>query len=256
MNFDRDSGGGSARRALSVSLDRTSGLPLYHQLAQQIKAAIEAGRLSPGNQLGNEIRLAERFGVSRPTMRRAVQELVDDGLLVRKRGVGTQVVQGPIDRPVRLTSLYDDLAENGQSPQTTVLLNEWIAAPTEVAAKLGLPAGQMVLHLRRLRFARQEPLAILENYLPNELAGIGDKDLSTIGLYQAMRQARVRLALGTQRIGARDGTAVECELLGEPAGSPVLTVDRLTLTDSGRPVEWAQHVFRPSRYAITITVTR
>src|SRR4051794_34626768 len=138
-NCDPASGAGSARRALPAPLDRTTGQPLYSQLAQQIKGAIEAGKLSPGNQLGNEIRLAERFGVSRPTMRRAVQELVDDGLLVRKRGVGTKVVQGPIDRPVRLTSLHDDLADNGQCPQTLVLLNECIAAPADVATKLGVP---------------------------------------------------------------------------------------------------------------------
>src|SRR6188508_51812 len=100
--------------ALSVDLDRSSPVPLYYQVAQQIEHAINEGQLSPGDRLDNENSLAEQFGLSRPTMRRAIQELVDKGLLVRKRGVGTQVVQSPVHRRVELTSLYDDLTRAGQ----------------------------------------------------------------------------------------------------------------------------------------------
>src|SRR4051794_2557743 len=185
-----------------VKLDRTAGFPLYHQLARRIEGAIETGRLPPGSTLGNEILLAKRFGVSRPTMRHAIQTLVDDGLLVRKRGVGTQVVHGPIHRPIQLTSLHDDLEKRGESPQTVVLTNDWVAAGREVAAMLSVAVGEPVLHLRRVRLARHEPLAVLENYLPNDLAGIGDADLGSKGLYQAMRDAGIRLAIAKQRIAA------------------------------------------------------
>ena len=71
-----------------------------------------------GNQLGNEIDLAKHFGVSRPTTRRAIQELVDQGLLVRKRGIGTQLVHDEITRPLQLSSLFDDLARDNKSPTT------------------------------------------------------------------------------------------------------------------------------------------
>jgi len=108
--------------ALTVDLDRSSPVPLYYQVAQQIEYAINEGRLSPGDRLDNEISLAEQFGLSRPTMRRAIQELVDKGLLVRKRGVGTQVVHGQVTRPVELTSLFDDLANHHQTPTTVVLV--------------------------------------------------------------------------------------------------------------------------------------
>ena len=94
---------------LAVELDRSSPVPLYYQLAQAIEAAIRDGELAPGDRFENELALAKRLTLSRPTTRRAIQELVDKGLLVRKRGVGTQVVQNPVHRRVELTSLFDDL---------------------------------------------------------------------------------------------------------------------------------------------------
>lgn len=96
---------------LAVELDRSSPVPpLYYQLAQAIEAAIRSGELAPGDRFENELALAKRLTLSRPTTRRAIQELVDKGLLVRKRGVGTQVVQNPVHRRVELTSLFDDLS--------------------------------------------------------------------------------------------------------------------------------------------------
>lgn len=77
---------------LSIELDRSSPVPLYYQVAREIERAIQAGSLVPGDRLDNETELANRLGLSRPTMRRAMQDLVSKGLLVRKRGVGTQVV--------------------------------------------------------------------------------------------------------------------------------------------------------------------
>jgi len=185
--------------------------------------------------------------------------LVGQGLLVRKRGVGTQVVRGRIDRPVKLSSLFDDLDRTLQHPTTRVLVNEVIPGSDEVCARLRVPRRQPVLHLRRVRLVADEPLAILENYLPETVgaaaaAQIGAADLTTIGLYQATREAGVRMCVAKQRIAAREGTPEECELLGEPVGSPVLTMDRLTHNDSGRVVEWARHAYRPDRYAFTVTL--
>src|SRR5882724_4894332 len=99
---------------VELRVDRSSPVPLYYQIAQQLEEAVRSGSLAPGERLENEVDLADRFGLSRPTVRQAIQELVRKGMLVRKRGVGTQVVQGhngsDITRPVALSSLYDDLA--------------------------------------------------------------------------------------------------------------------------------------------------
>src|ERR1700712_534575 len=136
---------------LFLDLDRSSPVPLYFQVSQLIEKAISSGQLGPGARLDNEISLADQFGLSRPTMRRAIQELVDKGLLVRKRGVGTQVVHGQVTRPVELTSLFDDLTTHHQTPTTVVLSNEIVAASDEVSVMLSTSAGSRVLHLRRLR---------------------------------------------------------------------------------------------------------
>ena len=118
---------------LAVELDRSSPVPLYYQLAQAIEAAIRDGELAPGDRFENELALAKRLTLSRPTTRRAIQELVDKGLLVRKRGVGTQVVQNPVHRRVELTSLFDDLARAGQEPTTELLDYRVGLADEEVA---------------------------------------------------------------------------------------------------------------------------
>lgn len=239
---------------LFMDLDRSSPVPLYFQVSQQIEAAISSGQLGPGARLDNEISLAEKFGLSRPTMRRAIQELVDKGLLVRKRGVGTQVVHGQVTRPVELTSLFDDLTRGHQSPRTSLLLNEMVLASEQVSHFLDVPVGSRVLHLRRLRFANSEPLAIMENYLPEDLSEVGNGDLESRGLYQLMRSKGVHIRVAKQRIGARSGTAEECVLLGERKGSPLLTMDRATHDDSGRPVEWGHHVYRASQYSFEVTL--
>jgi DNA-binding GntR family transcriptional regulator len=242
--------------ALAGTLDRSNEAPLYQQIADEIQVLIESGAFPRGSLFGNEIELARQLGVSRPTMRRAIKVLVDQGMLVRRRGVGTQVVQGHISRPAKLTSLFEDLTESGQDPRTAILLYQWVQATDQVGAKLQIPRGELVLHLRRLRTARQEPLAILENYLPNDLGDIDQDTLTTDGLYHMMRSRGFKMATATQRIGARNGTAAECQLLQEPAGSPLLTVDRLAFDDSGRPIEWGRHLYRPTMYAFSITLVR
>ena len=235
-------------------LDRSSPVPLYHQLVQQLQAAISDGHLGPGDRLENEIALAERLKLSRPTVRRAIQELVDKGLLVRKRGVGTQIIRGKVTRRVELTSLYEDLERESRAPATTLLLNKIVPADEQVADQLGIAVSSPVLRLRRLRFADGEPLAILENYLPEDLAEIGQGDLEQRGLYQLLRVHGVRLRVAQQRIGARAGTAAECRLLNERKGSPLLTMDRATHDDYGRTVEWGHHVYRASVYSFGLTL--
>jgi DNA-binding GntR family transcriptional regulator len=240
---------------LTVDLDRSSPVPLYFQVSRQIEAAIEAGELAPGDRLENEISLADRWGLSRPTMRRAIQELVDKGLLVRRRGIGTQVVHGRVKRPMDLTSLFDDLARSDQKPATTVLERELVPAPAGVAERLGVPAGTQVLHLERLRSARSEPLAVMRNWLPADLAPILTAEaLESRGLYELMRGTGVHLRIATQRIGARGATAPEARLLTLRKGAPLLTMERVTYDGSGRAVELGSHVYHAETYSIEMTV--
>src|SRR5689334_2498687 len=121
-----------------VALDRTSPVPLYFQVASRMQELIEDGHLPVGGRLENEVELADRLGVSRPTMRRAIGYLVERGMLVRRRGVGTQIVHPKVRRPVELTSLYDDLAKTGRAPRTEIRSLDVGPAGDTIAELLGI----------------------------------------------------------------------------------------------------------------------
>ncbi|MEV5727077.1 GntR family transcriptional regulator [Streptomyces pharetrae] len=240
---------GSALDAVRFTLDRTSPVPLYHQLARQLEEAIEQGALAPGNLLGNEVGLAVRLRLSRPTVRQAIQSLVDKGLLVRRRGVGTQVVHSQVRRPLELSSLYDDLEAAGQRPATRVLRNERVPAPADVAAALGVPEGAEVVALERLRLTHGTPVAFLRNHLPSDLLALDTGRLEATGLYRMLRAAGLTLHSARQTVGARAATAEEAARLDEHEGAALLTMERTAYADTGRAVEHGSHLYRASRYA-------
>jgi DNA-binding GntR family transcriptional regulator len=238
---------------LAVELDRSSPVPLYYQLALAIEAAIRDGELAPGDRFENELALAKRLTLSRPTTRRAIQELVDKGLLVRKRGVGTQVVQNPVHRRVELTSLFDDLARAGQEPSTQLLDYQTGRPDEEVARELSIATDREVVSIHRLRCANGEPLAVMTNVLPADIAPEPD-ELEQNGLYQSLRSRGVHIRLARQRIGAKGATRAEARLLDEKAGAPLLTMARTAFDDSGSAVEFGTHCYRASRYYFDTTL--
>ena len=237
-----------------VTLERSSPVPLYFQVAQQLERAIEDGQLPPGTRLDNELALADELRLSRPTLRRAMQYLVDKGLLVRRRGVGTRVVQPKVRRPLELSSLYDDLAATGQQPSTQIIGHKPVPAPDDVAALLGVPAGSEVLWLERLRSAREQPIARLNNYLPAELLDFDLELLQQQGLYQLMRQVGIRPHSAMQTIGARTATTGEARLLGEARGAALLTMQRITYDETGAAVEYGTHIYAASRYSFELSL--
>lgn len=239
----------------AIPVDRASPVPLYFQVAQHLERAIESGELPPSARLENEIQLAEQLGLSRPTIRRAMQYLVDRGMLVRKRGIGTQVAQAKFMRPVKLSSLWDDLAGSGQHPTTSVLSNTQERAAGEIAHKLGVADGSEVIVLERLRYARGEPLARMRNYLPAGLVtGLTTEILQQKGLYQLLRSGGITLHAAAQTIGARSATQAEARLLDEAKGAPLLTMERSTYDDRGRVIEYGTHIYRASRYSFELSL--
>ncbi|HSO52160.1 MAG TPA: GntR family transcriptional regulator [Actinomycetes bacterium] len=241
----------------SITVDRYSPVPMYYQVAQQLEQAIETGELAPGTRLDGELVLADQLGVSRPTLRRAIEYLVDRGYLVRRRAVGTQVVHPKVRRPVELTSLYDDLTASRKNPRTKVLSLEAVPASDRVAHALGLDDGVDVLALERLRYADGQPLAIMRNWLPKGVVELDPGQLERAGLYQLMRGAGITLHLASQRIGARGASAAEAKLLQARKGEPLLTMERITYNENGQPVELGDHIYRASLYSFEIVlVTR
>ena len=164
---------------------------------------MSSGRIPPGARLQNEIAIAEGLGLSRPTIRRAMESLVDKGLLVRRRGIGTQVVQGQVTRQVELTSLFEDLKNSHHEPGTRVLEHGVRPADATVAEALSVVEGSEVVYLRRQRSTDGVPVAILTNYLPPELADITTAQLQERGLYEILRGRGVTIRVANQKIGAR-----------------------------------------------------
>jgi DNA-binding GntR family transcriptional regulator len=154
-----------------------------------------------------------------------------------------------------LTSLFDDLTRSDQKPTTQLLDRELVPAPAAVAERLGVPVGAQVLHLERLRSARDEPLAVMRNWLPADLAPVLTAEaLETRGLYELMRGTGVHLRIATQRIAARGATAPEARLLKLRKGAPLLTMERVTYDGTGRAVELGTHAYHAETYSIEMTV--
>jgi DNA-binding GntR family transcriptional regulator len=237
-----------------MGIDRTSPVPLYFQISSRLEAAIVNGDLPSGSRLENEINLSERIGLSRPTIRRAIQELVDKGLLVRRRGIGTQVVHGQVTRQVALTSLFEDLANSGQKPSSKLLVFEPARATAAVAEALGTGTGDEVLHVRRVRLADSVPVAVLENYLPAQFLDLDRDQLERHGLYQLLRARGATMRVARQKIGARRATQEESILLEVDKGGPLLTAERIAYDDSGRAVEYGEHCYRPDLYSFEVTL--
>lgn len=239
---------------LLMDLDRVGPIPLYYQLCKLLEEAIRSGRLPPGARIENEVDLARQLNISRPTIRRAIQELVDKGLLVRRRGVGTRVVKGRINRSVEHTGLFDALTLANRAPSTKVLRCGITHPRAEVLEALALPEAREVLHLVRLRYSDGVPFARLENFLPPKFQDITADELGKHGLYQLLRSRGVIMQVAHQLIGARECTEEEAEMFEQATGSPVLTMQRTFSDQSGMPFEFSTNSYRPDLYSFEMTI--
>jgi DNA-binding GntR family transcriptional regulator len=241
--------------AFDITLDRSSPMPLYFQLARELERAISDGRLVKGGFLENEIELASTWQLSRPTVRRAIQELVDSGLLVRQRGVGTQVVNDELRPRVRLRGLYDELLADGRHPTTTMIAHERVVADASISDALGLSRGSTVVHIERCRVADGRRIAILRNWLTVEAAGdITTEQLLGNGLYALLRARGVQPHYLLQRIGARTASPIDAALLDLPVGAPLLTTDQQMQDRSGTRVDIGEHVYDAMHYSVELPV--
>ncbi|MDO5061513.1 MAG: GntR family transcriptional regulator [Actinomycetaceae bacterium] len=238
---------------LEVHIDRDSTIPLYQQIVDPFEEAIAQGQVSPGQLVEDEISMSKRLDVSRPTLRRALQELVNRGLLVRRRGIGTRVAPSQIHRPVELSSLNHDLLEAGYTPTSRVVSYQVVQSDDKVAEQLGIKPGEGTLHVVRIRYIDERPLAILRNYLPLDIAPSWG-ELHEKGLYECFANRDIKVASANQIIGARPATEEEAQDLLVPVGSPLLTMSRVAFTKDGRVVELGEHVYNPELYSFRFTV--
>lgn len=237
---------------LPVVVDRASPVPLYHQLAEQWAAAITDGTLRPGEPFENELALVARLRLSRPTIRRAMDELVHQGLLVRRRGVGTHVASQVVHKRPSLTSLFDELNRTGRQPRTQVLTLQASRPDRDIASAMGLDPDVPLVYLERLRFSEGVPLVILRSWLPQRFAGVLTPEaLTDHGLYEVLG---IRASVARQRAAARIANTRERRLLALPRTSAVLSVEWLSYDTAGDAIEYGDHSYRGDQYLLDTTL--
>lgn len=222
------------------------GTPLYLQLARNLRDHIESGGISPGNALPSERDLSEMAGISRVTVRKAIGQLIDEGVLFRKQGSGTFVARR-IETPASaLSSFTHDAISRGEDPGVIWMMKSYAQPTEEEAAALAIAQSSRVARLGRVRLSGGEPLAIEHAVVPADclpdLSGIGDS------LYEAMDQTGCRPTSGTQRVRASLATPTEAGLLSVRQNSEVLRIERLARMPGGRAVEFTRSVYRGDRY--------
>ena len=237
-----------------IAIDRSSPVPLYFQVSRCLEEAVDRGELQPGERLPNEIEFADALKISRPTMRRALDDLVEKGMLTRKQGVGTRVANAQVRRRVALTSLYEDLSAAGRTPQTRVLRLDTACLDRHAARALGVPLDEPLVYCERLRSADGGPLAIMRNWLPGRFADITAPDLEERGLYQLLGERHARPAVARQRITAEAAGTAQARLLGIKRNAPLISMQRTAFDAAGHAVEFAEHRYRADLYAIEVTV--
>ena len=169
-------------------IDRTSPVPLYHQLEQCLRRQVKTGVLKAGDPLEKEEDLQRLFNVSRTTVRQALSNLAKDGVVVRRRGAGTFVARVPEPAPLSCTmSFTREMLAQGRVPRTDVLAFTLIAAEGAARKELELPEGARIHHVRRLRSVDGVPVCLVDSYVPHSVApALRMTDFEPMGLRQSM----------------------------------------------------------------------
>ena len=222
-------------------LDEGSSLPLYQQLQRALRKAIEIQLLGPEDALPAERDLASDFNVSRITVRKALDGLVAEGLLVRRQGSGNFVSTRVQKNFAKLTSFSEDMRARGRTPHSVWLKRAQGTVTPEEALALRLSPGTPVLRFHRIRFADDAPMAL-------EFAALPSLEAVDTSLYEALERSGHRPVRALQRLRAVLLTEDQAELLKAKPGDPGLLVERLGSLRDGRAIEFSQSFYRGDIY--------
>lgn len=242
-----------------MRIDRRDHKPLFAQIGDAIRRQIESGDLKRGDAIPSEREYAEELGVSRMTVRAALDALVREGLLLRQRGRSTVVSAAKINRSaLGFMSFTEDMKTRGLLATSRVLQLSAEVADATVAAQLGLPVGARVVFLERVRLADDEPMALERAYLPHQrFGGLLGQDLAQHSLYDVLEHTfGCRPSLADESVEAILLNAADARLLGVPRNSPALLARRITRDERGEPVESVQTLYRADRYRMVFTRKR
>ncbi|MFP4343117.1 MAG: GntR family transcriptional regulator [Anaerolineales bacterium] len=244
---------------MSFNLDANSKVPLYEQLHHRLRTLILAGTLRTGETLPSERNLAAKYGISRQTVRKALQMLLQEGLIYTRPGAGIFVAPRRKHSSLKLLGFAEEMEGYGLVYTTRVLRRETIEADRTIAAQLALRMGTKVHVLERLRLLNDFlPVGIALTYTPYDCCPhLLEHDFSKFSLYTILEQElHVQLAHAEQTVSARLATPRECELMQLESPAALLTLERLTFDTHEQRVEYALTAYRPDRYPIALSLSR
>ena len=237
---------------------RTEGMPVYVQIRESLRAEILGGILKRGEQLPSENELAIKFKVSRMTIRESIEDLVDEGLLYRRHGVGTFVAYPHLQRDhTRLTSFFDKAENEGVQVQAQLLKLEVIPAKPRVAGALDIPVGSHVIRVKTLRCANGVPITVHDAYMPHKLfPTLVNENLEVQHLWTLFEKAGYRVKRAIQKLEAREASKDVANLMKIREGAPILFKERTVYADDGTPVEFTYCYNRGDIYSLTVALER
>lgn len=244
---------------VKLKLRRGATRPLHEQIGAALRQKIEAEKLKAGETFPSERELAETLGVSRMTVRQALQRLRQEGLIYHERGVGTFVAQKKLDVHTRnLNGFSEEMRSLGMRPSSRLIKLVSETASSQTAQDLNIAAGEKVFRLERLRLADDEPMAFEETYLPEHLCpGLDEINLMDESLYNVLTSRyNLRMHHAAEILEASAASKIMARELGIKAGAPVLLVHRIVYTESNQALESAYTAYRADRYRATFQLTK
>lgn len=234
-------------------LNRDSKVPLYHQLYELLRGNIIGGKWQPGTMLPPESALCRNFHVSQITVRQALENLVNDGLIYRQRGRGSFVAQPAIESSLtRIISFTEDMNQRGCVPSSRVIDSRLVEASSTMAKKLEIGVGEVIAQLNRLRFANQEPLSIeRSSFVYHYCPGVLSNDYEKVSLRQVLSgQYGIQLVKARQSIRAVLATKAQAEQLAIEPNAALLAIDRVSFSQHNVPIEYLQIFYNAKRYVL------
>lgn len=224
-----------------------------------LKDEITSGRVAAGATLPGEQRLAENHGVSRVTVRRALETLAADGLIEKRVGAGSVVIGRRDESAIAadVATLMPQIVRMGQETTARLLSFSYGPAPARVAAALGLDPGQGVQTAIRVRMAEATPFSHLTTHVPEEIArNYSEADLATAPLFSLLERSGVYINSARQSVSATLAAPDVAEALGVAVGSALLSLTRVVCDDSGRGVEYLSALYRPDMFRLDMSLAR
>jgi GntR family transcriptional regulator len=228
-----------------------TSIPLYVQIAESLLDRIESGELRPGDRLPAERELSQTLEVNRMTVRRALQVLELQGLLMRRQGDGTYVTAPKIERQAgNLVPFTKGMQRRGYTPGAEVITFERRPAEPSVAKELQLPVSTPVYYIRRLRLINQEPVMLERFTLPvRRVPGLERYDLANCSVYEVMEtKYGISVTRARQSLEPVVAAEYEAELLRVNAGAPLMLEQRLSFDQDDQPIEYGNDLYRGDRF--------